>query len=117
MSALKVIAYIAAAILLIFAVLFVLAAFSPDNPNSAGGSIIVGLVLGLIGFGLIFWAARKPAAGPGDANVTLQVNLPGNVSMDTLKCKSCGGALGPDDVKWSPARRWSPVRTAKPPTS
>jgi uncharacterized Zn-finger protein len=31
--------------------------------------------------------------------VTLKVDLPGNVRLDSLKCKSCGGALSADNIK------------------
>lgn len=91
----KIIAYIAAAILIFFGVLFIWGAFGGGAPV---GNIIIGIISVAIGFGLIFWASRKK---PGDTtqNVTLNIDMPGNVSMDTLKCKSCGGTLGPKDVQ------------------
>jgi hypothetical protein len=92
----KTIAYIAAAILIFFGVIFIWGAFSPQG---SPGWLLVGGMLVLIGFGIIWFASRsKPAEAPG-ANVTLNVDLPGNVGMDTLKCKSCGGALSPENVK------------------
>ena len=96
MSAMKIIAYIAAAILIFFGVLFIWGAFSP---NGQVGWIVVGLISVAIGFGLIFWASRRPAGGPGTQNVTLKIDLPANVSMDTLKCKSCGGTLAPENIQ------------------
>ncbi len=91
----KIIAYIAAAILIFFGVLFVWGSFSAQG--GGGTWIIIGLVTVGIGFGLIYWASRRKT---GDTtNVTLNVELPGNVSMDTLKCKSCGGALSAKDIK------------------
>jgi hypothetical protein len=94
MNAIKIIAYIAAAILIFFGVLFIYATFSPQGQI---GWLIIGVVSVLIGFGLIFWAARKPASA-SDQNVTVKIDLPGNVSMDTMKCKSCGGVLSPENV-------------------
>ena len=32
-------------------------------------------------------------------NVTYKVDLPANVNMDTLKCKSCGGTLTMDNIQ------------------
>ncbi|MFM8321311.1 MAG: hypothetical protein ACKOC5_10380 [Chloroflexota bacterium] len=93
----KIIAYIAAAILIFFGVLFMWGAFDPVN-----GQVIwlpVGLISVLIGFGLIWFASRRKPAAPGDGNVTIQVDLPANVALDTLKCKSCGGALSSKDIK------------------
>ena len=98
MNAIKIIACIAAAILIFFGVLFIWGAFSPEG---SVGWIPIGLISVGIGFGLIWFAARqKPASGAaGGDNVTLQVDLPSNVDMEQFKCKSCGGALTMDNVK------------------
>lgn len=96
MSAVKIIAYIAAAILIFFGVLFIWGAFSPKGADSW---IIVGLISVAIGFGLIWFAAKRIATGPaGGDNVTLKIDLPANVNLDTLKCKSCGGVLTMDNI-------------------
>ncbi len=92
-----VIAYIAAAILVFFGVLFVWSAF---GSKAQPGNIVIGLITLAIGFVLIFAGSRMgraAQAATGD-NVTLKVDLPANVNMDTLKCKSCGGALAPKDI-------------------
>jgi len=94
MNAIKIIAYIAAAILIFFGILFIYATFSP---NGSVGWLVVGTISVLIGFVLIFWAARKPAIG-SDQNVVLKIDLPANVSMDTMKCKSCGGVLSTENI-------------------
>ena len=97
MSAVKIIAYIAAAILIFFGVLFIWGAFSP---NGADSWIIIGLISVAIGFGLIWFAARRLAStAEGANNVTLKIDLPANVSLDTFKCKSCGGDLSLDNIK------------------
>jgi hypothetical protein len=95
MTAGRIIAYIAAAIVLLFGVLFIWAAFGPQF-NS--GWLITGLVSVAIGFGLIWFAGRlKPEIQP-DQNVTLNIDLPSNVDLDTFKCESCGGELSPKNV-------------------
>ena len=94
----KAIAYILSAILIFFGVMFIWGAFSPEVKT---GWIPVGIISVAIGFAIIwFTARRKPALGgePG-TNVTLNVDLPGNVNLDTLKCKSCGGSLTPENVR------------------
>ena len=98
MSAGKIIAYILAAILIFFGVLFIWATFSPEGQI---GWLIVGVISVGIGFGIIWFAGRiKPApAGEGGSNVTLNIDLPGDVNLDTMKCKSCGGALTMDAIK------------------
>jgi uncharacterized Zn-finger protein len=93
----KIIAYIAAAILIFFGVLFIWAAFAPD---AEGGWLLIGIISVLIGFGLIWFASRPKPLAPGQQNVNIQVDLPANVNIEKLKCQSCGGALDPQkDIK------------------
>jgi phage FluMu protein Com len=97
MGAGKIIAYIAAAILIFFGVIFIWGAFSPDGQVVW---ILIGLVSVAIGFGIIWFTARRTTTqASGNNNVTLKIDLPANVTMDTLKCTSCGGVLSTDDIK------------------
>jgi len=95
MSAGKIIAYIVAAVLIFFGVLFIWGAFSPQGST---GWILIGLISAGIGLALIYWAARRPAQ-TANPNVTLKIDLPGDVNMETIKCKSCGGALTSNDIQ------------------
>jgi len=92
----KIVFYILAVILIFFGVLFIWGAFDPNSPD---GWIIVGVISAAIGLVLIWLAGRQKPAGAGNTNVTVNVDLPSNVSMDTFKCQSCGGALKPENVK------------------
>ncbi len=97
MRAGRIIAFITAGVFIIFAFLFILGAFSPEGSPSW---IIVGIVGLIIGFALIFLGTRlRPAEEPGEQVVNLQVDLPGKVGMDTIKCESCGGPITSEDVK------------------
>jgi hypothetical protein len=97
MSAGKIIGYIAAAILIFFGVLFIWATFSPQGQ---AGWLIIGIISVAIGFGIIFLVSRqKHQAGEAGQNVTLNIDLPGNVSLDSLKCQSCGGVLNSSNVQ------------------
>jgi Na+/melibiose symporter-like transporter len=96
MSTGRIIAYIAAAILLIFGVLFIWAAFGTEF-NS--GWLFTGLISVAIGFGLIWFAGRLKRETPAEQNVTLNIDLPENVELDTFKCESCGGVLSPDNIE------------------
>ncbi len=97
MSAGKIIGYIGATIFIIFGALFILAAFSPDG---SVGYIFTGSILVLIGFGLIWFAGRKTSASAGgqEGAVTLNIDLPGEVNLDSMKCQSCGGVLTANDI-------------------
>ena len=87
----KLIANIAAAILIFFGVMFIWGAFG-SNPQPAW--ICVGGISVLIGFGLIWFAQRKPkVAANNTQNVSLNIDLPGEIKMETMKCEACGGAI------------------------
>jgi hypothetical protein len=94
--------FIAAAGLLIFGFLLVLGSGSPSGQASWLGTglifFFIALVLVALGFGAIWLARRRGAQAGGDA-VTYKIDLPANVSMDTIKCKSCGGALAPENIQ------------------
>lgn len=91
----KVIAYILAAVLIFFGVLFIWAAFGPAFTPSW---FIVGIVTVLIGLGLVWLGSRQKPAGQQE-NVTVKIDLPANINLDSFQCKNCGGALTTDNVK------------------
>jgi len=92
----KIISYIASAILIVFGVLFILSAFSPQGQT---GNLIVGVILVGIAFGIIYFVTKKAKeAEKNITNVSLNIDLPGNVALESLKCKSCGGALTSDSI-------------------
>jgi len=90
----KTIAYIAAAIFIFFGVLFIWGAFSAEGQP---GWIIIGIISAGIGLVLVYFASRKPKIINTQVNVNL--DLPGGVSLDQVKCKSCGGVLTPENIK------------------
>jgi hypothetical protein len=59
---------------------------------------VLGFFAGLAGIILIMVAVRKTKADTAQ-NVTLKVDLPGDMNVEKLKCQSCGGVLTADDVK------------------
>ena len=92
----KIIAYIGAAILIFFGVLFVWGAGGDQGGGwtwVCGGSLSV-----LFGFGLTWFASRKPKV-EGDTNVTLNVDLPAQTKIEAMSCKNCGGSLKADNIK------------------
>jgi hypothetical protein len=94
----RIIAFITAAIFIIFSFLLIWGSFDPVDGSP--GWLIVGIIGMVIGFVLIYVGTKlSPPIIEGDKIVNLQVDLPGEVSMDTIKCKSCGGPLSSKDVK------------------
>jgi len=98
MSAGKVIAYIFSAILIFFGVLFIWATFSSQGQL---GWLVVGVLSVGIGFGLIWFVGRSKTllGGGNEGSVSLKIDLPGDVNLDTMKCQSCGGALTMDNIR------------------
>ncbi len=73
--------------------------------SGQNGSFIIGfiaIIIGLLfiagGVYLIYLASRGKM-GAITQNVTYKVDLPANVNVDTLKCKSCGGSLTMDNIQ------------------
>ena len=93
MSAGKLIGYIFAVIAIFFGVIFIWGAFSPEGQPVW---LIVGAISVLVGFGVIWFAGRKSKTEEMD--VTYQIDLSGDVNLDTLTCQSCGGQLSPEHV-------------------
>lgn len=93
MSAGKIIGYISAAIFIVLGLLFVIATFSPGGKI---GWLLIGFLMILMGFGIIWFVARKSSIASSE--VTMKVDLSGEVDLDTLSCKSCGGQLSSENV-------------------
>jgi len=97
MNAGKIVAIIAAVILILFGALMIIGATNPSTANP-GAIMAFGAVFIIVGLVIIYFAARQAAKIP-DTNITMNVDLPGNVKMDTLKCQSCGGTLAPENIQ------------------
>jgi hypothetical protein len=114
MSTGKIIAYvlaalslIAAAILLVLGVLFVLGSTSANAVQGWQSTgivmLCVGLVAAAIGIGIILAVVRRGkstgADAPAGESVTLNIDLPGEVNLEQFKCENCNGTLSTDDIK------------------
>lgn len=97
MSGLKTVGYIVAALFIIFGALFLLGAGDPQRGGGFGW-IATGGILVAFGLVIIFFASRKPKVETPQ-NITYKVDLSGDVQLETLKCKSCGGTLTSENVK------------------
>lgn len=95
MSAGRIIAYVAAAILIFFGVLFVYGAFSPQG---SAGWIPIGLISLGAGFVLI-WLAGRRKSGSQTQEIVQRIELSGDVSLEKMSCRNCGGALSSENVK------------------
>ncbi len=96
MSPGKLIAYLAAAILIFFGVLFIWATFSPQGRI---GWLFTGLLSVGLGFALIYLAGRRASAASPAADERLSIDLPGEIALEALKCQFCGGNLSAENIQ------------------
>ena len=100
MSAGRIIAYIGAAIFILFGVLFVLAAFSEQGAQAGPGNwILIGLILIAVGFGLIWLAGRAGRRAAEAQQIIQKIELSGDVNLEKMTCRSCGGTLTSENIK------------------
>jgi hypothetical protein len=95
MRAGRIIAYIAAAILIFFGFLFVYGAFSPEG---SAGWIPIGLISLGAGFVLI-WLAGRRTKGTEPQEIVQRIELSVDVSLEKMTCRNCGGALSSENIK------------------
>jgi len=99
MKAAKLILFILAGLAIIFGFLYLLG--SGGQGGGGGGWIIFGVLFILVGFVLIFLATRikNKSDSASTVNMTYNIDLPGDVNMETIKCRSCGGVLKPENIQ------------------
>jgi len=102
----RVLTYLVAAVLILIGLgLAVIIGLSYIVQAGSGGSVGAGLAFLIVGIlfigggAYLIYRAGVVKQAPITQNVTLKVDLPANVNMDTLKCKSCGGSLTMDNIQ------------------
>lgn len=93
----RVLGYVVAGILILFGVLYLW-----SIPAAGSGQIVSRLIVVVISLAIgvvIIWVIRTRGPAPIQ-QITQQVELdvPGDVSVQKLKCQSCGGELSKDHV-------------------
>jgi alkyl hydroperoxide reductase subunit AhpF len=97
MGAGRTILYILAAVLLFFGVLFIWAAFS-DQISQKWGTMAVGVVSLAVALGLIWFAGRLGKQAAQEVNIVQKIDFSGDVQLEKLTCRSCGGALTAENI-------------------
>jgi hypothetical protein len=89
--------------IILVGILFLWASGTGDS--AASGRAMVGLLTSCVGVLMIAggvvlaWLALRSKPGGTTQNVTLKVDLPGDVNLEKMKCQSCGGALTMDNIQ------------------
>jgi hypothetical protein len=109
MSTGRVISYVGAGLLIIiglaavfFGIIYIWGSFSPTGEPGWITAGLISVVIGLLmiaGGAYLVSLASRGKMGAVTENVTINVDLPANVNVDTLKCKSCGGSLTMDNIQ------------------
>ena len=86
----KVVAYPLAAVVGFFGLMFIAGA----RGNIM--SIVVGIVLFAAAIALVWIAMQKPK--PIETTLIQKIDLSGDVNLQKMKCRSCGGTLGKESV-------------------
>ena len=86
----KLVAYPLAVLLGLLGVVFVVG--SQGIPSR----IVVGVILFVAAGALVWLALHKPK--PSVTTVVQKIDLSGDISLQNLECRACGGALGKESV-------------------
>ena len=97
MSTGKVIGYVLAAIVILFGVLFLVAAFNSAGENP-GGRLAVGGLLVVIGLGIIVAIRLREPKPKQEVVIKQQIDIGGDVQVEALKCKNCGAQLEKNSI-------------------
>jgi Zn finger protein HypA/HybF involved in hydrogenase expression len=88
----KLIAYPLAAFLTFFGIMFVVAGAKWNNIYT----IVVGVILLASAIAFLWLVLMKPK--PVETTLIQKVDLSGDVNIEQMKCRSCGGILSKDSI-------------------
>jgi len=97
--------FIIALIAIVLGFLFALGSSSPQGSDSwlVTGVFIIGFgILCVIGAIVLIYVSRRKAkqeAAEAAQSMTVNVDLPGQMKIESMKCQSCGGELTSDNIK------------------
>ena len=94
----KLIANIAAGIVILFGVLNMLAAFSTQTDNQIG-TLVTGALLSAVGLAIVWFANRKNPNDLTEQKITYDIDLSGDVELKSFECVRCGGPVRSKDIK------------------
>ncbi len=95
----RIIGYVVAGILILFGVLYLW-----SIPAAGSSQIVSRLIVGVVSLGIgvvIIWVVRTRGPAPVQQitqQVDVQLDMPGDVNVEKLKCQSCGAELSKDAV-------------------
>ncbi|MEW6685661.1 MAG: hypothetical protein AB1393_05585 [Candidatus Edwardsbacteria bacterium] len=92
----KIAGYIIAGILIFFGVLFIWSAGAAGV--NTGSRLLTGIVLIALGLGIILLVKIFEPKEPQKVEITQKIEVSGDVSLEQIKCRNCGGTLSKESV-------------------
>ena len=95
---------VVALVLVVFGVLFIIAATNPGEAGAASGRLAVGLclivvaILLIAGAGVFMYRSYRQAQAEKPTTIVQQIDLPGDLSLEQMKCRACGGTLTKENI-------------------
>ncbi|HEM62432.1 MAG TPA: hypothetical protein ENO24_09090 [Chloroflexi bacterium] len=93
----RILGYVVAGILILIGVLYLW-----SIPAAGSGQIVSRLLVGVVSLAIavvIIWVIRTRGPAPiQQITQQVEVDMPGDVTAEKLKCQSCGGELSKDDI-------------------
>jgi hypothetical protein len=95
----RVLGYVVAGILILFGVLYLW-----SIPAAGSSQVVSRLIVGVISLAIgvvIIWVVRTRGPAPIQQitqKVDVDLDMPGDVNVEKLKCQNCGAELSKDDV-------------------
>jgi DNA-directed RNA polymerase subunit RPC12/RpoP len=93
----RIVGYVVAGILILFGVLYLW-----SIPAAGSSQIVSRLIVGVVSLAIgvvIIWVVRTRGPAPvQQITQQVQLDMPGDVSVEKLKCQSCGAELSKDAV-------------------
>ena len=92
-----IIALIAAAILVLFGILWIIASTAPESSSGWFGQGLIMVIAGLVVVGVAVFVLIKMRPQPPQ-EIVQKIDLTGDVGVQKLKCKNCGADLEKDSI-------------------
>ena len=92
-----IIGLIAAALLVLFGVLWIIASTSSEGDSAWFGQGLVMVIIGLVVVGVAVFIIIKMRPQPPQ-EIVQKIDLTGDVALDKLKCKNCGAEVSKDSI-------------------
>jgi uncharacterized membrane protein len=93
-----------ALVLIFFGVLWIMASTAAEAGEQGGSRLGVGVCLNVIGLlliagaGVLMYRSYKRYRAEKPQTIVQQIDLTGDLSLERLKCQSCGATLAKDNI-------------------